>query len=155
MRPGQIAPGVWASDQGISGVALPSPSGMPNGPRRMKNGRARASQNGEPIAEIFDAARFAELNGEIYAPVDVTSALVLQGPASLRNMLGFRNSSTSATAIVYIAFGGAATLSSWLYLAQNQMILFDAVVPQDDVYAISNESAAQLTIVQSTTPGSM
>lgn len=148
-------PGVWLSDQGVAGIALPSPSGMPNGPRRMRNGRARSSSAGEPIAEVFDPARFAELSGEISAPVGVTSALVLIGPASLRNMLGFRNASASATAIVYVAFGGAATLNSWLYLAQNQMILFDAVVPQDDIYAISNEAGAKLTIVQSTTPGSM
>lgn len=156
-RPGQIAPGVWqGSDQGVSGMNLPPSSGMPNAPRRRARGRYRSTiQNGDgaPIVDVFDASRYAELNGEITVPVGVASVFVIAGPSSLRNFLGFRNVSAASTSIIYIAFGNVASVNSWLILQQNEMILFDDTIPQDDVYAICADAAGSLTVVQSTTPG--
>jgi hypothetical protein len=156
-QPGQIAPGQWAgSDQGIAGLALPPPSGMPNGPRRKRTGRYRSALGfeGAPPADIFDESRYAELNGETTIPVGIASVSVLAQPASLRNMLGFRNVSAAATSVILISFGAPATLRSWLRLAQNEMILFDDTIPQDDIYAICADASGLLTFVQSTTPGS-
>lgn len=157
-QPGQIAPGLWASsDQGVAGLSLPPPSGMPNGPRRKRTGRYRSALGFDGIlpSDIFDESRYATLNGETTVPVGVASVFVLAQPASLRNMLGFRNVSAAATSVILIAFGSPATLQSWLRLAQNEMILFDDTIPQDDIYAICADAAGRLTYVQSTTPGSI
>jgi hypothetical protein len=137
------------SNQGIANLDLPTQSGMPNMPRRIRSGRFR------PVTEtsdVFDEAAFALLNGEMVVPVGITSILVLPQPAALRNFLGFRNSSATALEI-YVAFGTPATLNSWLRLTQNTIVLLDTVVPQDNVYCICSGAAGQVTVVVSTTPG--
>lgn len=148
----QIAPGVFVADDGASQSVenrnLPA-SGIPIGPYSFR----RKYRAGAGVSEVINVADLVEFNGELIVPVGLTSVSVLPQPSSPRNCLGFRNSSGVACN-VYIAFGTPATTSSWLILVQNTMVLLDNRPPQDEVFAISDNAAGQLTIVQSIMPGS-
>lgn len=100
---------------------------------------------GSPVP-VFDKHHYTDLNGEQVIAVGVASVLVLAESSTKRNMLGFRNSSTGAN-VIYIAFGTNATTLSWLSLDPGEMLLLDSVVPQDEVYAISDLAAGSLTVV--------
>lgn len=125
------------------------PSAQPDGPRA--DGRPGVPQPGEPggPVPVNDAHRYAFLRGEIVAAVNNGSSLLILAQNDVRrNMMLVRNS--SATANLYISFGTQATLNSPLYLTPNQMVLFDTVVPQDDVYAYGDAAGAQITLAFST-----
>lgn len=126
------------------------PSSLPDGPNF--NPRPQQAPPGTPggPVPVFDAHRYAYLRGEIVMAVPTTAGgvLVLAAPDVLRNTLMIRNS--SATANLYIAFGTQATVNSILYLTPNQIVLFDTVVPQDDVWALGDAAAAQITLAFST-----
>ena len=81
-----------------------------------------------------------------------TSVKFLDQPIGKRNTLGFRNAST-ANQVIYIGFGGNATTGSWLQINPGTIVLFDSVVPQDDLYVISDVTAGVLAYVYSTYPG--
>jgi hypothetical protein len=67
-------------------------------------------------------------------------------------MLGFRNASTGGQNL-YIEFNGVATTGAWLKLTPGQIVLFDTVVPQDDLYVISDAAAGVFAYAYSTFPG--
>ena len=95
--------------------------------------------------ETFSTQKTAVLNGSRIFAVMTASQKVLDAPSTYRNFLLIRNSSTAAT-VVYIDFGGDASLNSAIRLAQNEIILFDAVVPQDDLYVIG-DAAGQISVL--------
>lgn len=84
--------------------------------------------------------------------VGTTSVKFLDQPIGKRNLLSFRNASSGAQ-ILYIEFNAQATVGSWLALSPGQLILFDTVVPQDDLYVISSGAGATLAYAYSTFPG--
>jgi hypothetical protein len=75
----------------------------------------------------------------------------LDQPIGKRNTLAFRNA--SVTQIIFIGFGGNATTSSWLRITPGMIVLFDTVVPQDDLYVISDAASGVLAYAYSTYPG--
>lgn len=77
--------------------------------------------------------------------VGVNSVKVLSQPSGLRNFLLLRNISTGAQ-IIFVSFGNTATLQSSLRLASNQAILFDTVVPQNEINAISDLASGALMV---------
>lgn len=90
--------------------------------------------------QTFTQQAIAQIGGTKVFPVTTASQKIVDAPSSYRNYLLIRNSSATDTAFVYVDFGADATLNSGVILAQNEIILFDAVVPQDDIYIIGNES---------------
>ena len=100
---------------------------------------------------VRDSYRYASLV-DLSLIVGTTSVKFLDQPIGKRNLLGFRNASTAAQ-ILYIGFGGIATTSSWLSIAAGALVLFDTVVPQDDLYCISSAAGGVLSYVYSTFPG--
>ena len=114
------------------------PTGMPSGKR---------GPNRPGVSEVFDAHRYATLNGSINLAVATTSALVLSSPTVRRNFLALRN--TSATANVYVEFGNDATTNAVFKLTPGTMVLFDTVCPQDDVFAIADAVSASLSVTYS------
>lgn len=155
MRPPQ-APRA-GSDQTFSNLIAPQQRGqIPVLPRTPKSQRFRVAVGvgGAPDATpIFDEHHYARLNGETVINVpNGSSQLALPGPATLRNFLQLRNSSASAN--VYVSFGGTASLNSILMLAAGEQILYDVVVPQDDIFVYGDAASATLVIASSTTPGS-
>lgn len=104
-------------------------------------------------AAIYDLARFALLNGsKPFAVAQTSTAPLVDQPPSWRNFLHFRNASGSGGANLYINFGDVAAIDgsgiagSGFKLAPDEQILFDAVVPQDDIYAIADAAGGLLVI---------
>lgn len=82
---------------------------------------------------VLDQHRYAYVGGSLTAQIKANESVqLIQAQNVLRNLLFFRNA--SATANFYIDFGNQAGLNSALILQPGQIILFDTVVPQDDVY---------------------
>lgn len=100
---------------------------------------------------ITDPYRFASFV-DLSIITTTSSVKFLDQPIGKRNTLGFRNASTGVQ-IIYIGFGGNASLSSWLAITPGVIVLFDTVVPQDDLYVISDVTAGVLAYVYSTYPG--
>lgn len=146
-----------SSDQTVADLLPVSQRGhipvLPRSPKSLRFRVAISNENGGPDATpIFDEHHYARLNGELVINVpNGSSQLALPGPATLRNMLQFRNASASAN--VYISFGAVASLNSLLKLAAGDQILYDVVVPQDDVFVYGDAASAVLIIGSSTTPG--
>ena len=100
---------------------------------------------------ITDPYRFSSIV-DLSIITTTTSVKFLDQPIGKRNTLGFRNASTTSQ-VIYIGFGGNATTSSWLRISPGTIVLFDTVVPQDDLYVISDVTAGVLAYVYSTYPG--
>lgn len=100
---------------------------------------------------IRENYRYASLTSLAFT-IGTTSIKFLDSPIGKRNMLGFRNASTG-TQNIYIDFNAFASTSSWLKLSPGQLVLFDTVVPQDDLYAIADAAGATLAYAYSTFGG--
>jgi hypothetical protein len=100
---------------------------------------------------ITDPYRFSSIV-DLSIVTTTASVKFLDQPIGKRNTLGFRNASTT-NQVIYIGFGGNASTSSWLQINPGSIILFDAVVPQDDLYVISDVAGGVLAYVYSTYPG--
>jgi hypothetical protein len=96
---------------------------------------------------VRDLHRYATLT-DLSLVVGTTSVKFLDEPTGRRNMLGFRNASTAAQ-ILYIGFNQAASTTSWLELTAGTIVLFDDVVPQDDLYVISSGAGGILAYAYS------
>lgn len=94
-------------------------------------------------APVREAHRYAQINGSVVFQTIPTSAMVLPAPQNFRNLLMIRNAGAAA---ILIDFGRDATDTSTIELQPNQIILFDTVVPQDDVYAISPAGISTLSV---------
>ena len=77
------------------------------------------------------------------------SGIFLAAPGMWRNYLGIRNS--SATANIYVGFGINASPASWLILTPGQIVVFDSVVPQNDLYAYADAANGTISYAYSTT----
>jgi len=111
---------------------------------------AQFSFDGQTI-NARETYRYASLQ-DVSLTVGTTSIKFLDAPIGKRNMLGFRNAS-SGTQNLFISFGAQATTSNWLKLTPGQLVLFDAVVPQDDLYVISDAAGATFAYAYSTFGG--
>lgn len=100
---------------------------------------------------FFDLARYNLVNGSKSFAVATTSTPIIQRPPSWRNYLHFRNAS-AASVDIYIEFGAAASIDgsgiggSGVKLLVDEQILWDASVPQDDVYAIASGAGGILIV---------
>ncbi|NBU71054.1 MAG: hypothetical protein EBS53_06315 [Bacteroidetes bacterium] len=127
----------------------PAPHNLPSRPQP-----GTTQQNVQITTETLNTRetyRYANLI-DLNVTVGTTSFKFLDAPIGKRNQLGFRNAS-SGTQVIYIGFGRDATTSNWLALAAGTIILFDAVVPQDDLYCVASAAGAILAYVYSTFPG--
>jgi hypothetical protein len=136
----------WESPLFIPG----SPHNLPSRPEPGLQTTTRNTVSGDTqsIREIYRYASVTSLS----LAVGTTSIKFLDQPIGKRNFLGFRNASTG-TQNIYIDFSAQATTNSWLLLAPGTTILFDTVVPQDDLYVIADAASAQLAYAYSTFGG--
>lgn len=93
-------------------------------------------------AAIREAHRYATINGSIAYSITTQPQQVLAASQNYRNFLAMRN---NGAANIFIDFGRDASSVSTILLIPNQIILFDTVVPQDDVSAIG-AAASQLSL---------
>lgn len=83
--------------------------------------------------------------------IGTTSRLIIPQSAARRNFLAIRNASPAAE-VLFVSFNVEATALSWLRLATNQIALFDTVVPQDNVYVISDTATGIVAYAFSVLP---
>lgn len=115
--------------------------------------RARGGFRGGVRPESADVTDRWHVAYPISFPVVVglSSVSVLAEPDEYRNLLQFRN--PSATANIYLEYGRAATTNSILRLAPGAMVVLDAVVPQSEIFAISDTAGAVLALAHSVYTG--
>ncbi len=94
-----------------------------------------------------EAHRYAYCSN-LTLPYALNSSAVLLAPVTYRNFLMLRNLSAAQT--VAIQFGSDASANSALQLAPGAFILFDTVVPQDDMYVIGIVGTGNIACVVST-----
>jgi hypothetical protein len=137
-----------------------SPTFMPGSPHNLpKEANIAQATNTAQYSFSFDGAtinarepyRYASLQ-DVSFTVGTTSIKFLDAPIGKRNMLGFRNAS-SGTQNIFVSFGAQASTSAWLKLTPGQLVLFDAVVPQDDLYVIADAAGAVIAYAYSTFGG--
>jgi hypothetical protein len=159
----------WDSPQFIPGHphnlpakgALPSPSFLlggtqlldapPSSPQTTNaTGPAAAPSN-----KIFDPHHYASVITGILNPVSTLqqNAVFLNAPANRRNMLSLRNASATGGANIYIDFNASAQVNSPYKIVPGQTLLFDVVVPQDDLYAFADAASGVLAYSYSTISG--
>lgn len=96
-----------------------------------------------PAAAVREAHRYAQVNGSVVFSLNATeNQVILPAPQNFRNFLLMRCN----IGAVYIDFGREAGQTAPLFLAANSIVLFDTVVPQDDVYAISVSGISTLSV---------
>ena len=102
-----------------------------------------------PVRDPFHLASVISLTLSVGAGLANVSSKFLDAPSNKRNMLILRNA--SATANIYVEFGKDATTQSVLRITPNTIILFDTVVPQNDLFALADDVNAVLSYGYSTT----
>ena len=138
----------WNSPQTIG----PTPHNLPVRHDPAVTGSTVQNANVFPdTVSVRENYRYASIV-DISINVDTTSFKFLDQPIGKRNFLGFRNAS-SGTQNLYIGFGGPASTNSWLRVTPGTVVLFDTVVPQDDLYVLSDGASATFSYVYSTFPG--
>jgi len=144
-QPSDLVP--WGSPTFIS----PAPHNLPKRTDTSTTAQSAGLLVDGSTVNIRENYRYASL---VTAGLTLTTTAIkfLDQPIGKRNFLSFRNASTGGQ-IIYIDFNSQATANSWLALAAGTLILFDTVVPQDDLYAISSAAGGQLAYAYSTFPG--
>jgi len=129
-----------------------SPHNLPKRPEPGVTTTENAGQiaPGETVP-IRDAYRYASLVTAA-TTVGTTSFKFLDQPIGKRNFLGLRNASTTSQ-ILYVEFNSNATTGAWLAINPGTIVLFDTVVPQDDLYIISSAAGGVMAYAYSTFPG--
>lgn len=142
-QPSDLLP--WSSPTYIPSA----PHNLPKRPEQTTSERSGVFSVGESV-NVRNAYQYASLvTGSL--TIGTTSIKFLDQPIGKRNLLSFRNASTGGQTI-YIEFNAQATTSAWLALTAGTIILFDAVVPQDDLYAIASGAGGTLAYAYSTYP---
>lgn len=102
-------------------------------------------QQAADVQTIRDPHRYAILSGSARLNVGTTSGLILASPPTSRNFLVIRN--VSAAANIFVDFGIAADITRTpIRLIPNAILIFDDVVPQDDVFAIADAAGGVVGI---------
>lgn len=99
---------------------------------------------------IRDPHHYANIIGNTI-PVDAASTGVfLSSPITRRNFLSLRNAGAT---VIFIDYGKDPTAQSWCAIPAGGLIIFDVVVPQDDLYALSSAAGGVLSFGYSTIAG--
>jgi hypothetical protein len=135
----------WSQPQTLD--QLPRPFAPATGPIVGRN-IAGAMQSGDlapDVQTVRDPHRYARLSGSARLNVGIVSGLILASPSTLRNFLVIRNA--SATANIFVDFGiSADPTRTPIRLIPNAMLIFDDVVPQDDIFAIADAAGGVVGI---------
>ena len=96
-----------------------------------------------PAAAVREAHRYAQINGSVVFNITTQSQLILPTPQNFRNMLILRNVAGNP---INLDFGRDADANAPIQLVAGGILLFDTVVPQDDLYAVGIGGAATLSV---------
>lgn len=128
-----------------------SPQFIPPHSASIPQGKGRSSAPGAGgISEVRNDHHYANVIDISVTVNELVSPRVLDRPSGLRNLLMLRNA--SATQTIFIGFGKEAVSTSTLSINAGQIVLFDTVVPQDDIFALASAAGGVLCIAYSTIP---
>jgi hypothetical protein len=96
-----------------------------------------------PAAAVSEAHRYAQINGSVVFNITTASQLILPTPQNFRNMLILRNVAGNP---INLDFGRDADANAPIQLVAGGILLFDTVVPQDDIYAVGIGGTATLSV---------
>ena len=96
-----------------------------------------------PAAAVREAHRYAQINGSVVFNITTASQMILPAPQNFRNMLILRNVAGNP---INIDFGRDADANAPVQLVAGGILLFDTVVPQDDIYAVGIGGTATLSV---------
>ena len=96
-----------------------------------------------PAAAVREAHRYAQINGSVVFNITTASQMILPAPQNFRNMLILRNEAGNP---INIDFGRDADANAPVQLVAGGILLFDTVVPQDDIYAVGIGGTATLSV---------
>lgn len=106
---------------------------------------------GASAVPVYDLPRYVMVQGsKVFSVGQISVSSLLDRAPTWRNFLHFRNASGAGGANIYINFGAVAVIDvagmagSSFRLAPDEQILFDAAVPQDDIYAIADAAGGLL-----------
>jgi len=94
-------------------------------------------------APVREAHRYAQINGSVVYAITTQSQLVLPAPQNFRNMLILRNVAGNP---INLDFGRDADANAPIQLVAGGILVFDTVVPQDDIFAIGIGGTATLSM---------
>ena len=137
----------WGPNTGPGGALDNGPGVAPGSGAGVMPTSAPRAGDADPVP-VRDPYHFAQVFSQTTTPGNGVSSKFLDQPPTKRNLLMLRNASAAAN--IYIEFAKDATTNSVLRLTPNTMILFDTVVPQDDLYAIADAAGAVLAFGFST-----
>jgi hypothetical protein len=103
-----------------------------------------------PSTTIGDPWHLANILTGVQGGAAAGDVIAIPRNENKRNLLCVRN--TSAAAAVAIDFGQPATANSCIQLAAGQTVLFDVVVPQDDIHIAGLAAAWAVSFIYSTVP---
>lgn len=130
-----------------------SPTYIPPSPHNLPAETAGTTADSQPSqVSVSEPYRYSSII-DLTITATQTSVKFLDAPIGRRNMLGFRNVSATSGENIFIGFGRNATTASWLRLTPGTIVLFDTVVPQDDLYVIAEAGSPVLSYIYSTFPG--
>ena len=136
---------------GVPQYIPPSPNNLPVRPEPGASANTTQTIGSTSTVDTREVYRYASVV-TVSLTVGTASIKFLDAPIGKRNFLGFRNASTGGQ-ILYIEFNAQATTGAWLALTAGTLVLFDTVVPQDDLYVISSAAGGVLAYAYSTFPG--
>lgn len=136
---------------GVPQYVPPSPNNLPVRPEPGAAPNTTQTIASGQTVDTREVYRYASVV-TVSLSVGTTSIKFLDAPIGKRNFLGFRNASPGAQ-ILYIEFNANATTGAWLAINPGTLVLFDTVVPQDDLYVVSDLAGAVLAYAYSTYPG--
>lgn len=136
---------------GVPQYVPPSPNNLPVRPEPGAAPNTTQTIASGQTVDTRETYRYASVV-TVSLNVDTTSIKFLDAPIGKRNFLGFRNASPGAQ-ILYLEFNAQATTGAWLAINPGVLVLFDTVVPQDDLYVISSAAGGVLAYAYSTFPG--
>lgn len=107
-------------------------------------GRGGFAMPGAGASPVRDPHHYALLSGSASIVVGTSSLLILASPPTYRNMIVARNCGATN---LYIDFGSDADPARTpIRLVPNAILIFDSVVPQDDVFCISDAAGGIIGI---------
>ncbi|NBW68805.1 MAG: hypothetical protein EBR47_09025 [Betaproteobacteria bacterium] len=134
---------------GVPQYIPPSPHNLPTRPEPGAAPNTTQTVASGGTVDVREVYRYASV---VTVSINVSTASIkfLDAPIGKRNFLGFRNAGATT---LYIDFNAQATTGAWLAVASGVLVLFDTVVPQDDLYVISSAAGGILAYAYSTFPG--
>lgn len=105
-----------------------------------------------PSKNINDPHHYANSITGNFLGATLDPFLLIQRNDVRRNLLGFRNTNAAGGADLYVDFGKPPSAQSWLVIPPTGIIMFDAVVPQDDVWVNGSAVNWSVAFIYSTIP---